>query len=249
MHRLCACAVVAAAVFVIGSGQPSAPPLDDTRLSVHTLVLDDIFAGMLDGDEKRLSRGEKNIEVLFQQRPADRPALLVWKACVVLHRGIAELEAFRLAEFDEKYAQAIDLVAQAKKLAPNDQGVTAVTAGMYAFLADKLPETARSRAWASAYEAYQALWQQQGRFIEKLPVHQQGELLGGLAQSAQRTGRTRELAAYLDKIIAVAPESPYAQVARQWQENPKAATRTRLTCLTCHAQGRLSARRAALPDR
>src|SRR5262245_33102794 len=92
------------------------PPLSDSRLSVHTLVREDIFAGLLEGDLDRLARGEKSIEVLLQQRPADKPSLLVWKAGAILYRGIRALEAKHTEEFEDKYRQAIDLLSEAKKL-------------------------------------------------------------------------------------------------------------------------------------
>ena len=76
--------------------------------------------------------------------------------------------------------------------------------------------------------------------------HLRGELLAGLAQSAQRTGRAKEADQYLDKILALLPDTPYERMAKKWKTNPDAASRTRLTCLTCHAPGRLAARRAAL---
>src|SRR5262245_45979691 len=104
-------------------------PLSDTRLSVHTLVREDLFAGILEGDMSRLGRGERSIEILLKQRPAEKPALLVWKAGAILYRGVLALEENRRAEFDEKYAQAIDLLAEAKKLGPEDQGVDAASGG------------------------------------------------------------------------------------------------------------------------
>jgi hypothetical protein len=235
-------------VCLIAAESP-APPLLDSRLSVHTLVRDDIFAGVLDGDLERLATGEKNIDLLLEQRPGDKPGLLVWKAGATLYRGLRALEAKRTKEFEEKYGQAIDLLEQAKKLGRRDPGVAAATAGIYAMMADQLPEKMQRAAWTTAYDSYQALWKTQARFVDKLPVHLRGELLGGLAQSAQRTGHTEELAEYLDKIVAELPGTPYERVAKQWKENPKAATDKRLTCLTCHAPGRLAVRRAALGEK
>jgi uncharacterized protein (TIGR03067 family) len=222
------------------------PPLSDTRLGVQTLVREDIFAGILDDDMSRLARGEKSIEVLLEQRPADRAELLVWKAGAVLYRAVRALEDKRTEEFEKKYAQAMDLLEQARKLGRDDLGVAAGTAGVYALLADRLPEKRRGPAWSRAYESYQALWKQQARHVERLPLHLRGELLGGLAQSAQRTGRSKELAQYLDKILEVAPDSAYARVARKWKDDPRAAASTRITCLGCHTPGRLAARQAAL---
>jgi hypothetical protein len=240
--------VVATAGLTAGAQSPQ-PPLSDSRLSVHTLVREDIFAGVLDGDLDRLAREEKNIDMLLKERPTAKPALLAWKAGAILYRAVRAREARRPDEFDEKYREAVDLIAHARKLGPDDVGVLAATGGMYAILADRLPEQLRGAAWATAYDCYQILWKKQAAFVEKLPVHLRGELLGGLAQSAQRTGRTKEAVEYLDKILAVAPGTPYARVAKQWKEDPKAAADTPITCLTCHAAGRLAARRAALPDK
>src|SRR5262249_55002618 len=197
-------------------------------------------------DLDRLARGEKSIEVLLERRPGEKPTLLVWKAGATLYRAVRAREANRPEEFEAKYRQAMDLLAQAKKLGPKDPGVAAATAGLYALLADRLPEKVQGAAWSEAYDNYQILWKQQARNVEKLPVHLRGELLGGLALSAQRTGRTKELAEYLDKILTVLPKTRYASAAQHWKEGPKAAVSTRITCLTCHAPGRLAARQAAL---
>jgi uncharacterized protein (TIGR03067 family) len=233
--------------FCLGAtAQSPDPPLADARLSVHTLVREDIFAGVLEDNMSRLARGEKRIEILLQQRPAETPALLAWKAGAILYRAVRALEAKRTLVFEEKYRQAMDLLSQAKKLGPEDLGVAAVTAGIYAVMADRLPEKLRGSAWRAAYDSYQALWKNQARNVQGLPLHLRGELLGGLAQSAQRNGRTKDLAEYLDKILVLAQGTPYARVAKQWKEDPRAATRTRMTCLTCHAPGRLAARKAAL---
>jgi hypothetical protein len=241
--------ILVVVVCLMAAAQSPEPPLSDTRLRIETLVREDIFAGVLDSDMDRLARGEKSIEILLEQRPAEKAGLLAWKAGATLYRAVRALEANRTEEFEEKYRQATDLLAQAKKLGPEDLGVTAATAGIYALLADRLPEKARGPAWATAYDSYQTLWKKQAKVVEKLPLHLRGELLGGLAQSAQRTGRTKEFAEYLDKIVAVAPDSAYARAARSWQENPEAGKGPSLTCLTCHAPGRLAARRAALEEK
>jgi hypothetical protein len=55
------------------------PPLSETRLTIHTLLREDIFAGLLENDMQRLTRGEKNIQLLLQQRPEANAPLMGWR--------------------------------------------------------------------------------------------------------------------------------------------------------------------------
>ena len=230
----------------VAAAQSSEPPLSDSRFSVHTLVREDIFAGFLSDDMERFSRGEKNIQLLLEKRPAEKADLLAWKAGATLYRAVRAHENNRSDEFQQYYRQALDLFAQARQLAPQHDGVAAVTGGSYVVFADRLPKEYRAAAWAQAYDAYRVLWSHQAPLVERLPVHIRGELLGGLAMSAQRTGRAEEMAQYLDKILAVLRDTPYEPMAKQWKKNPEAAANTSITCLTCHDPGRLAARITAL---
>ena len=125
-------------------------------------------------------------------------------------------------------------------------GVEAVLGGSFVIFADRLPQEAQAAAWAQAYESYQLLWKLQAPIVDKLPVHIRGELLGGLAQSALRTGRAEEADQHLDRILTLLRNTPYEPVAKQWKANPKAAAGSTLACMSCHEAGRLTARVAAL---
>lgn len=239
-------AVAAAVSAAVVAGRAEEPPPLDPRLAASTLVREDLFAGFLEDDMDGLARGERTAELLLKQRPGERPVVLAWKGGATLYRAVRAFEGNRGDEFRAKYRQAVDLFAEAKRLGPKDSGVDAVTGGSYALFADRLPKEEREAGWARAYDSYQLLWKQQAAGVEKLPTHHRGELLGGLAQSAQRTGRTREAEEYVGKILTLLPDTPYEAAARRWKEGPDAAARTGLTCLNCHAPGRLAARRAAL---
>ena len=239
--------ILLAATFVtIALAQKTAPPLDDTRLTVHTLVREDIFAGFMENDLTRLSRGEQNIESLLEKRPKAKSELLAWKAGATLYRAAIANEKNDRKDFDQKYQQALALFDEAKKLGPEVTGTAATTGGSFLLFSDRLPKEYRAAAWATAYDAYQILWKQQGEFADKLPVHIRGELLGGLAQSALRTGHTKEANEYLDKILTMLPNTPYEPIAKKWKENPKAAENSRIACMTCHEPGRLEDRLAKL---
>ena len=237
--------VLVAFVSVVAA-QSSEPPLGDSRLSIHTLVREDIFAGFMADDMERFSRGEKNVQLLLEKRPGSKADLLAWSGGSALYRAVRAHEANRKDEFQKHYRQALDLFSQANQLAPGSGGVVAVTGGSYVIFADRLPQEVRAAAWSQAYDSYQILWKQQGSVVDKLPVHLRGELLAGLAQSAQRTGRAKEAALYLDKIIELLPGTPYEPVAKEWKKDPEAAAKSSISCLTCHDSGRLAPRLAAL---
>jgi tetratricopeptide (TPR) repeat protein len=241
MYRISKILIVALFVTVALAQSPK-PPLSDTRITASQLVREDIFAGFLTDDMERFASGEKNIQTLIETRPAEKPTLLAWKAGAATYRAVRAHEANRSDEFRQKYQEAIDLFSQARQAGPKDTGVAAVAGGVYVLFGDRLPKEYRAAAWSQAYDAFQELWKQQGPFVNKLPTHIRGELLGGLAASAMRTGRTEEAMRHLDKILEALPGTPYEPVAKKWKENPKAAADTSITCLTCHEPGRLAAR-------
>jgi hypothetical protein len=227
-------------------GETPDPPLQDLRLPVATLVREDVFAGWRANDMQRYARAEKNIELLLEQRPDQRAELLAWKGGTRLYRGLLALENGKNDEFELCYQEAIDQFAEAKKLSPQHPAVNAIMGGSFVLFGDRLPEKYRAAAWATGYENYQALWKLQGQLLDRLPLHIRGELLAGLAQSAERTGRHEELAEYLDKIIATLPDTGYERVAKLWKSDPAAAAKGNISCKSCHNEGRLEDRVAKL---
>lgn len=226
--------------------QSPEPPLSDTRLAVHTLVREDIFAGFMANDMVRFARGERSVEQLLRDRPDQRGNLLAWKGLALMHRAMLARDAGNNDQFLKQLEAARAAFAEAAKETSGNDGVAAITGGTYAVFADRLPEPHRAAAWADAYANYSLLWKQQGPMIDKLPVHHRGEVLGGLVQSAQRTGRTEEMAQHLDRMITSLQGTPYEATAQQWKANPETAATSRVTCKACHNPGRLSPTLASL---
>ena len=146
--------------------------------------------------------------------------MLAWQGGTALTRAANANEAKQPDQFRQQYRRAQDLFAEAMKLAPEDVGVFAITGGSQVTLADRLPAAERAASWELGYTAYQRLWKLQEPIIEKLPLHHKGEVLSGLAQSAQRTGRSDEANAHLDRILTLMPDTVYANRARQWKDDP-----------------------------
>lgn len=244
--RLLSGVLVACAVIAVAGAQTPDDVLSEKRLTVHTLLREDIFAGYRADDVPRLERAERNIGLLLTQRPEERGNLLAWKAGIVTYRAVLAHEAGNAAEFARLYADALAGFAEAARTTSGNNGVPAITGGSMAVFADRLPEPQRAAAWSMAYDNYARLWNEQGAEIEKMPVHHKGEVLSGLTQSAQRTGRTDEAARNLERMLTVLAGTPYESLAQQWKANPSLAATTNLTCRNCHIPGRLENRIAAL---
>jgi hypothetical protein len=228
------------------SAQSPEPPLADTRLAVHTLVREDIFAGFMANDMERFARGEKNVEQLLKDRPDQKGNLLAWRGSATMYRAVLAHEAGKGAEFMKLLDAARASFAEAAKQTSGNEGAAAITGGTYAVFADRLPEPHRTTGWQDAYANFSLLWKQQGPMIDKLPVHHRGEVLGGLVQSAQRTGRNDEMAQYLDRMLTSLAGTPYEATAQQWKANPASAATTKVTCKACHNPGRLAPTIASL---
>ena len=220
--------------------QSPEPPLSDKRLTVHTLLREDIFAGFMSNDMVRFGRAERNIEQLFKDRPDQRGNLLAWKGAAATYRAVLAHESGNNGEFLKLLQAARAAYAEAAKETSGNDGVAAITGGTYTVFADRLPEPHRATGWAEAYSNYSLLWKQQGPAIDKLPVHHRGEVIGGLVQSAQRTGRTEEMNQHLDRMLTLLQGTPYEATAQQWKANPASASTTKVTCKACHNPGRLS---------
>jgi hypothetical protein len=238
--------VLVAALTVPVIAQTPEPPLTDPRIPVHTLVREDLFAGFMNNDMTRFERGERNVQRLLELRPADRAPLLAWQAGAALYRAVRAYEAGQPEEFATLYRRTRELFDEAKRLNASDVGVVATTGGAFVVFSDRLPAEHRADAWAQAYDAFQFLWNLQGAAVDKLPLHIRGELLGGLTQSAQRTGRTAEAAEHLDRMLLHLKSTPYEAPAQRWKNDPDAASASKVTCMSCHEAGRLSTRLKAL---
>ena len=231
------------------SAQTGDPPIDDERLSIHTLIREDVFSAWRSDNMKRLERGEANIERLLEKRPEARADLLAWKGGAMLYRAAVANDKGQADEYSSRLKQAREMFAEAKKVNPRSAGVYAVIGGSNAMFADRLAKEDRAAAWEQAYGGYQWLWEKQEPHIDRMPLHIGGELLSGLAQSSQRTGRTKQVDKYLDKIIELYDDSGYAKEAKAWKMNPEVAAGRNITCKSCHSAGRLKATLTRLNDK
>ena len=194
-----------------------------------------------------VARAEQNIELLLKERPTEKANLLAWRGAPTLQRAVARTRPGKREEFTRQFQQARDDFAEAAKLATGNDGVAAITGGTLANLrATGCPRNTARRPGRRPTMPIQSCGKRREPQIEKLPVHFQGEVLAGMAQSAQRTGRAEEADAVRRQAATLLSGTPYEKTAKEWKANPATAATTNLTCKTCHNAGRLSAKLAAL---
>jgi hypothetical protein len=219
---------------------------NDPRLTVHTIVREDIFAGYMVKDMARLAKGEAMLEQLEKERPDQRQHVRAWQGGAATFRAVLAYERRDMAEGDRLYSIAQSRFDEARKLGPNDGGVWAVLATVNGLFADRLPVEKRAAAWNTAYDYYRKLGAQQMATVDQLPSHFKGELLAGLVMSAQRTGHQEEFTTFLDKMIELVENTPYSRTAKAWKEKPETVAHSSLLCKNCHESGRLDARKTTL---
>src|SRR5215510_12320413 len=104
-------------LFLIAIGgvnaQSPEPPLSDSRLTVHTLLREDVFAGFMANDMVRFARAERNIGQLLKDRPDQRGNLLAWRGGTLMHRAVLAHEAGNNAEFVKQLEAARAAFAEA----------------------------------------------------------------------------------------------------------------------------------------
>lgn len=217
---------------------------DDPRLTIHTLVREDIFAGFLANDLERLAKGEAKAQELLAARPAQKQQAQLWLAGATIFRAALAREKGDLEKYRELYKQGMAFAEEGWKTP--DSGVLAVTGGVAVVVADRLADPDKALWWDKAYGAFQKMATQQMPGLAQFPLHFKGELLAGLAMSAHRTGHSEELPKLLALMEQHLAATPYEALVKKWRENPEIAAKTNLGCKSCHEPGRLEPTRARL---
>jgi hypothetical protein len=231
IRRLILVALVSSSLLVAQSVQQS-------RLSVHTQVREDIFAGYMADDMDRFAIGAKKLEAMLAEN-ADNVHALSWAGSTELFRAIKAHESGKQADFRALYAGAKNKMERARALAPKDGGVLAVQGASLILFGDRLPQPERTEAYTQGRAFFKELASMQQPMMDRMPVHLRGELLAGLAQSAQRLGDWEDARSYLNQIVTGMAGTPYERKAKRWLDEPASAEKSALVCQTCHEPGRL----------
>jgi tetratricopeptide (TPR) repeat protein len=208
------------------------------HIALGTWVREDLFAGMIADDKPRLELGLSKLELVLNADPNNASAI-VWRGCGEFIQAVHAYEAGHNADFSREYADAQASFERAALLKPRSRGVYAVIAVTNASLAERLPGDLRQSAYERAYEAWRMDRQLAEPLFASLPEHSKGEMLAGLAHSAQHLGKVSESRGYLTEMIGQLPGTAFEARAKRWLEHPDLLAKSRLSCQSCHEPGRL----------
>src|SRR5437868_5224998 len=110
----------------------------DSRLTVHTIVRENMFAGFMANDMDRFHKGQQTLEKLMAERPEQKADILAWQGSGALYEAILAREAGRADEYAKLHKLAMQRYAEADQLGAGNPGVAAVQGGSFFYLGDRL---------------------------------------------------------------------------------------------------------------
>jgi hypothetical protein len=236
-------------MFVALLGAACLPAADDLakpdKMTIHTWVREDIFAGWMAYDGARLENGLRKVERYLQDRPNDANAL-AWKYLALTYR----MREARKKGDDEAYrrhlAEAKDVHKQALGKETKDAGPYIIIGGSLVFGALFVPDQDKEWMYRDGRELLRKVPVLQAQYFDTLPAHMRGELWSLLAFASDRLGDKQERDKYITEMMTKLAGTPYEGRAKRWQNQASLTSEVDNMCITCHEQGRLAAVQAKL---
>lgn len=225
-------------VLLMGPVQAQEPPEGAT---FSQWVREDLFAGFMGDSKPEFERGVQKVDAYLKAHPGDSGAM-AWKGSSDLYLAVRARESGKDEDYEKLFAKAMAEFEQAYQAAPAGERVPAlaVMGGTAVVLGDRLAPENKTALFTMARDRFIELERAQSADFAKMPLHHQGEVLGGLAQMEQRLGNLQGAATYAQRIVATLADSPYAKAAQTFIADPTARSAPQLACMTCHDEGRLA---------
>ena len=205
------------------SAQAPEPPIAETRLSVHTLLREDVFAGFLDDNMARVARAEQNIALLLQQRPAERGNLLAWRGGINVQHAVRAHEAGKATSSPGASPPRARTARRGEGDVRNG-GVRRSSVAATRSSGSAAAGTSR-RGVVAGLRCVCRPWKQQAAQVEKSRCTSRVSCFGE-AQSAHRTGRAASRRSSSTGILTLLPKTPFEETATVEGGSGAAATTT-----------------------
>jgi len=216
------------------------------KLTIHTWVREDIFAGVMVNDLEALARGEKKLQVILAENPKDAPAL----AWMGLAMSVRMREARKNGD-EPAYARLLVAREETMRKAlearnPADLSPFIIIGGSQIIGAEHAPEAQKAAMYREGRENLRKVLEGQKAYFNQLPPHMRGEMWSQLALASDRLGDTAERDRILSEMVTKLAGTPYENRAKRWQKAPELKSEADHRCISCHEPGRLEATLARL---
>jgi hypothetical protein len=217
---------------------------DDPRLQQYEkpgvrfdmLVRDDFFDGMF-GDNEALERGMRFCEKVLAKHPRHAEAL-VWHGGGLLTRSSQVYAKGDSALGDQLFQRGLKEMNEARDAEPANIGVRIGRAATLIGISQSGFDAADSQGrelLESAVRDYEMVLAAQQVSFARLPLHNRGELLFGLASGWSMLGNQKKTRFYLTRITKDCKGSSYEREARAWLDM-KPVPKVDHQCLGCHGK-------------
>lgn len=191
------------------------------------------FFDAIRGDAEAMARALELLEARLAEEP-DHPEALVYHGSLQMARSGEVFEAGDEERGMALWMQGLQEMDRAVEVAPHRLDVRIPRGATLLFISREVPPEQAPGLLRRSVEDYGAAYEVQKDDLELLSTHSRGELLLGLADGYQRLGQTGQADALFRQVVALMPETEYAQEA-QAHLDAETVRPVRL-CFGCHRE-------------
>jgi hypothetical protein len=209
------------------------------KISIHTWVREDMFAGWIGNDDVTFERGVAKVDRYLSDHPTNRDAL-AWKFLAASYHMIHARAKGDGAAYVHELARSKEIRARMFPDGLKGAGALIIVSASLLRTACVAPDEDRAWMFHDAREMLLKISEaQDAAAFDAMPAHMRGELWGEMAFVAGKTGNDVERDLALNNILTKLPNTSYATRATAWQKAGVLMKEKDYTCLSCHEPGRL----------
>ena len=209
------------------------------KISIHTWVREDFFAGFMAYDSEAFERGIRKLDIFLADHPNDANGL-GWKYESYFYRLRKDREANADSSYAHHWAEAQEYKNRALTLrAPADVGPLLLVGGSQIWNAQYAASaTQRESLFREGRELLRQVQQIQSPVWESIPPHMRGELWSLEGFASDQIGEREERNRVANEMVTKLKGSLYEVRGRRWL-NATNLGKADAMCISCHEPGRL----------
>jgi hypothetical protein len=209
------------------------------KISIHTWVREDLFAGWMAKDDATFARGVQKLQHYLAANPSDHNAL-AWTYFQAAYNLRKAATAGDMAAYAKLRAESRKIREKTFASDPKDVGAWIIVGSSLIMGAYYAPEEDKQWMYSEGRELLRKVPVLQAKFFDTLPPHMRGELWSQMIYASDRIGDRAERDRLTTLMLTQLAGSPYESRARRWQKLPEIKSEIDNMCISCHEPGRLA---------